>query len=57
MTTCMQRIAPIANRLVVFSTTDFSYHGHADPLECPAHRTRRSVANYCYTTSRSKRCC
>lgn len=43
MTTCMQRIAPIANRLVVFSTTDFSYHGHADPLECPAHRTRRSV--------------
>jgi Rps23 Pro-64 3,4-dihydroxylase Tpa1-like proline 4-hydroxylase len=49
MTTCAGRIAPLANRLVVFTTTDFSYHGHADPLECPPHRSRRSIAVYYYS--------
>lgn len=29
------RFAPKFNRLVVFSTTDFSYHGHPDKLDCP----------------------
>jgi len=51
MTKCAARIAPLRNRLVVFSSTDFSYHGHADPLRCPSDRSRRSIALYYYTES------
>ena len=35
MTRCGQRILPVFNRTVVFSTTDFSFHGHPTPLACP----------------------
>jgi hypothetical protein len=52
MTTARQRIAPIANRCVVFSTTDYSFHGHPDPLTCPPGRTRRSLALYYYSNGR-----
>lgn len=52
MRTCEARIAPLDNRLVVFSTTDFSYHGHADALACPKWRSRRSIAMYYYTAER-----
>jgi len=52
MTQCEARIAPVRNRLVVFSSTDYSYHGHADPLACPPHRSRRSIAMYYYTRDR-----
>jgi hypothetical protein len=38
--------------MVVFATTDFSYHGHPSPLNCPEDRTRRSVAMYYYTAGR-----
>jgi Rps23 Pro-64 3,4-dihydroxylase Tpa1-like proline 4-hydroxylase len=54
MKACQQRILPIFNRLVVFSTTDFSYHGHPDPLTCPEHRTRNSIALYYYSNGRPK---
>ena len=54
MKACQQRILPIFNRLVVFSTTDFSYHGHPDPLTCPDHRTRNSIALYYYSNGRPK---
>ncbi len=36
----------------VFSTTDFSYHGHPEPLTCPEGRTRKSLALYYYTNGR-----
>jgi hypothetical protein len=52
MTGAQARVAPLANRLVVFATTDFSYHGHPDPLRCPAGVTRRSMAFYYYTNGR-----
>ena len=52
MKKCAQRVAPSFNRLVVFSSTDFSYHGHPLPLEAPLHRSRRSVALYYYTNGR-----
>lgn len=38
--------------MVVFSTTDFSYHGYPDPLQCPPSRTRNSIALYYYTKER-----
>lgn len=49
MTAPVKRIQPLANRLVVFSTTSTSFHGHPDPLTCPPGRTRRSMAWYYYT--------
>jgi Rps23 Pro-64 3,4-dihydroxylase Tpa1-like proline 4-hydroxylase len=52
MAHCRQRIAPIFNRCVIFSTTDFSYHGHPDPLNCPPEMTRKSLAVYYYTAGR-----
>lgn len=52
LTTCEQKILPILGRLVVFSSTDFSYHGHQTPLSCPHDRSRRSLAMYYYTRTR-----
>jgi len=52
MKTCERRVLPVFNRLVVFSTTDFSYHGHPDPLRCPEGRARRSLALYYYSNGR-----
>ncbi len=48
----VERIAPIFNRLVVFATTDVSFHGHPDPLTCPEGVRRRSLALYYYTNGR-----
>ena len=52
MTKCARRILPEFNRLVVFSTTDFSFHGHPEPLTCPADRVRQSLALYYYSNGR-----
>jgi Rps23 Pro-64 3,4-dihydroxylase Tpa1-like proline 4-hydroxylase len=49
MQRCQQRILPVFNRLVVFSTSDHSYHGHPNPLECPEGTSRRSLALYYYS--------
>jgi hypothetical protein len=38
--------------MAMFSTTDYSYHGHPDPLSCPPDRSRRSLALYYYTNGR-----
>ncbi|WP_247281147.1 MULTISPECIES: 2OG-Fe(II) oxygenase [unclassified Bradyrhizobium] len=43
---------PIANRIVIFSTTDTAYHGHPDPLTSPKGEYRRSIAMYYYTNGR-----
>jgi len=49
---CVERVLPVFNRTVVFSTTDFSYHGHPHPLACPPGRSRKSVSFYYYTNGR-----
>lgn len=49
---CEKSIAPLFNRMVIFSTTDKSYHGHPHPLECPDGVTRKSIALYYYTNGR-----
>lgn len=54
---CEVKLSPILGRLVVFSSTDFSYHGHQEPLKCPADRSRRSLAMYYYTRSRPENEC
>lgn len=52
MENCEQKILPIFNRCAIFSTTDFSYHGHPEPLTCPEDRCRRSLALYYYSNGR-----
>lgn len=52
MTSAEHRVLPLLNRLVVFATTDFAYHGHPEPLTCPPDRARRSMALYYYTNGR-----
>lgn len=49
---CKKRLLPVFNRMAIFSTTTFSYHGHPDPLRCPADRSRKSFALYYYTNGR-----
>src|SRR5882762_8948888 len=52
MTACEARILPVFNRLMVFGTTDFTYHGHPDPLQCPEGVTRKSLALYYFSNGR-----
>jgi hypothetical protein len=52
MKACEKKILPLFNRMAIFSTTDFSYHGHPDPLNCPPDRSRKSMAFYYYTNGR-----
>lgn len=46
------RLLPIFNRMAIFSTTSYSYHGHPDPLTCPDDCSRKSIAVYYYTNGR-----
>ncbi|PSF39585.1 proline hydroxylase [Aphanothece hegewaldii CCALA 016] len=52
MKSCQKKVLPIFNRCVIFSTTDFSYHGHPEALTCPEDRTRKSLALYYYSNGR-----
>jgi hypothetical protein len=52
MTSCAAKIAPLFNRVMIFGTTDFTYHGHPDPLQCPDDVTRKSLALYYFTNGR-----
>lgn len=49
MRACQKKIAPLAGRCVIFSTSATSYHGHPDPIACPRGVTRKSIALYYYT--------
>lgn len=42
-------IKPIINRLAIFETSSFSWHGFPQPLECPAGKTRKSIAQFYYS--------
>jgi Rps23 Pro-64 3,4-dihydroxylase Tpa1-like proline 4-hydroxylase len=46
-------IEPIFNRCVIFNTDADSYHGHPDPLNTPDEITRKSMAFYYYTASKT----
>jgi len=52
MTECGAKILPVFNRVMIFGTTDFTYHGHPDPLECPEGMTRKSLALYYFSNGR-----
>lgn len=52
MTRCVRKVAPAFGSSVVFATTDWSFHGHPDPMRCPPTVTRKSLAIYYYTSGR-----
>jgi Rps23 Pro-64 3,4-dihydroxylase Tpa1-like proline 4-hydroxylase len=49
MTQMEKKVAPLFNRMVIFSTIEKSYHGHPNRLTCPPDMTRKSLALYYYT--------
>ncbi|KAK3582261.1 hypothetical protein CHS0354_023800 [Potamilus streckersoni] len=52
MSKVVTKVLPVFNRMVVFSTTGSSWHGHPNPLTCPPDRSRKSMALYYYTNGR-----
>jgi len=52
MTRCEKRVLPVFNRLMLFGTTSYTYHGHPDPLRCPEGMTRKSLALYYFSNGR-----
>jgi hypothetical protein len=51
-TECRKKILPIFNRMVIFTITDWAYHGHPEPLACPPDVTRKSLALYYFSVDR-----
>ena len=49
MTTMVQDIQPLFNRVVIFNTGADTYHGHPHPLNTPNDMSRISLALYYYT--------
>lgn len=49
MKNCVQRVLPVFNRCVIFTTTSDSWHGNPVPLACPEGMSRKSIALYYYT--------
>ena len=47
--TVLEEVEPIDNRMVLFETSETSFHGHPEPLSCPEGVTRKSLAVYYYT--------
>ena len=54
MSKCEKKISPSFNTMAIFSTTDFSNHGHPDPLNCPKDISRKSIALYYFSFGRPK---
>jgi Rps23 Pro-64 3,4-dihydroxylase Tpa1-like proline 4-hydroxylase len=46
---CLKKVPPLFNRLVVFDSHDFSFHGLPDPVSFPEGEQRRSIILYYYT--------
>jgi 2OG-Fe(II) oxygenase superfamily len=49
MSQCVEKVSPIANRVLIFSTEQDSFHGHPDPMTCPEGMARRSMALYYFS--------
>ena len=54
MSKCEKKISPSFNTIAIFSTTDFSNHGHPNPLNCPKEISRKSIALYYFSSGRPK---
>ncbi len=52
MKRCARKVLPVFNRVLIFDTTDFAFHGHPEPLNCPEDRSRKSLALYYFSNGR-----
>ena len=52
MKICGKKIEPTFNKMVIFSTNDFSNHGHPEPIKCPSDISRKSIALYYFSKGR-----
>jgi hypothetical protein len=52
MTRCETKVLPVFNRVMIFGTTDFTFHGHPDALTCPDGMSRKSLALYYFSNGR-----
>ncbi|HEV2288892.1 MAG TPA: 2OG-Fe(II) oxygenase [Candidatus Acidoferrales bacterium] len=53
---CAASVPPLLNHVLVFSTTDESYHGFPEKLTCPENVSRKSLALYYYTIETDPNC-
>ena len=51
-TRCEKKILPVFNRMVIFDTGRYSFHGHPEPITCPQGMRRNSLAVYYYVIDR-----
>jgi hypothetical protein len=49
-TTLVKTIEPLLNRMIIFRTTNSSFHGHPAPLATPPGIYRQSMALYYFTS-------
>jgi len=49
---CVRKILPKKNRMLIFTTNDHSWHGHAGVLDVPEGVQRKSLITYYYTATR-----
>lgn len=49
---CLKKVMPEFNTLVIFSTTDDSYHGSPNPLQCPPDFSNKSLSLFYYSNGR-----
>lgn len=55
MNKCVKKILPTFNTMVIFSTNDFTNHGHPNHLRCPKNTSRKSIATYYFSKGRPKK--
>jgi len=46
---CVEKVSPVANRVLIFTTGATSFHGHPEPMRCPQGVARRSLALYYFS--------
>jgi hypothetical protein len=49
MKECVEKVSPVANRALIFTTDATSFHGHPEPMKCPEGVARRSLALYYFS--------
>lgn len=49
MKRCVEKVSPVANRVLIFTTDATSFHGHPEPMRCPEGVARRSLALYYFS--------
>ncbi|MBF6557976.1 MAG: 2OG-Fe(II) oxygenase [Acidimicrobiales bacterium] len=49
---CVEKVSPIANRVLIFTTDPNSFHGHPEPMRCPEGVARRSLALYYFSVEK-----